>query len=85
VKYTGEEIQEKARRANHIACACYTCEGDLEFRVPDANSPGGRLTRPCSTCNEHGRVWYRRDLAPVPGRPRAIVAPLTDEALMELP
>lgn len=80
--HTEVEVQAQARRLNHVSQVCPLCYGRLTFTVPDANSPDGRLTRPCSQCNQHGRVWYRSDLAPAPGRPRVIVPPLTDEELM---
>ena len=82
--YSETEIQEKALRVNHVERVCPLCNGTLSFTVRDVNSPGGRLTRACAQCDQQGRVWYREDLAPAPGR-SLLVQPLTDKQLMALP
>lgn len=62
--HMGEEVfrltadQEQAVRAvGYRDRVCDTCGGTKKFTVPDANSPGGRLTRPCITCSAVGRIW----------------------------
>lgn len=84
-QHTEPAIQAKARRVNYLEYVCPTCDGELELTVSDVNSPGGRLARPCKGCNQHGRVWYREDLAPRPNMPTPLVVPLLDEQLMDLP